>query len=187
MPIRELPAHPNLEHLKKQARTLLRDALASEVSAQARFSDLQHHTDKPKIADALHVIAREYGFETWPVLKLHIEMSSADAVEVLIAAIKARRPHLVREALDPPPFAEIPHQRAVAKLRLRRAGDHRRGESNRTAKWSMRCLRSAPISTSALAGGPAASASSTPPTLNLRPISSPEAPRSIFTLPRASG
>src|ERR1700734_442921 len=98
MPIRELPAHPNLEHLKNQARTLLRDALASEVNAEARFSDC-NITTTPKLADALHVIAREYGFDTWPALKLHIELSSAEPVEALIAAIKADNPKLVREVL----------------------------------------------------------------------------------------
>ena len=35
MPIRELPAHPNLEHLKNQARTLLREPLASEHPRRA--------------------------------------------------------------------------------------------------------------------------------------------------------
>ncbi len=98
MPIRELPARPNLEHLKNQARTLLRNALASDADAKARFSNCNIDTT-PKLADALHVIAREYGFDTWPALKLHIEVSSADPVEALIAAIKADSASLVREVL----------------------------------------------------------------------------------------
>ena len=98
MPIRELPARPNIEHLKNQARTLLRDALASEADAKARFSNCNIDTT-PKLADALHVIAREYGFDTWPALKLHIELSSADPVEALTAAIKADSASLVREVL----------------------------------------------------------------------------------------
>src|SRR3984957_19606806 len=99
MPIRELPAHPNLEHLKNQARALLRDALASEVSAPAPFSDC-NITATPKLADALHVIAREYGFDTWPALKLHIELDAPDPVEALVAAIKANDAALVRQVLE---------------------------------------------------------------------------------------
>jgi ankyrin repeat protein len=98
MPIRELPAHPNLEHLKKQARNLLCDALAYEADAQARFSNC-NITTEPKLADALHVIAREYGFDTWPALKLHVELASADPIEALTAAIKADNATLVREVL----------------------------------------------------------------------------------------
>ena len=56
---RALPAHPNLDHLKKQAKDLL--------------PDLQQQHPGSKLADALHAIAREYGFATWPVLKAHVE------------------------------------------------------------------------------------------------------------------
>lgn len=96
---RELPASPNLDHLKNQARTLLRQALTSEASATARFAAFGVTSDKPKLADALHVIAREYGFDTWPALKLHIGVSSEDPVEALTAAIKANSASLVRDIL----------------------------------------------------------------------------------------
>jgi ankyrin repeat protein len=98
MSIQKLPEQPNLEHLKKQARTLLRDALASEPEATTRLSNYSI-TTTPKLADALHVIAREYGFDTWPALKLHIELASADPVEALTAAIKSDNAGLVREVL----------------------------------------------------------------------------------------
>jgi ankyrin repeat protein len=98
MPNRQLPARPNLEHLKKQAHVLLRERLASDPSATALFASANISSDTPKLADALHVIAREYGFETWPKLKVHVEMASEDAVEVLIAAIKSNDASLVREA-----------------------------------------------------------------------------------------
>lgn len=106
MPIRELPARPNLEHLKNQARTLLRDALASEADAKARFFNCNIDTT-PKLADALHVIAREYGFDTWPALKLHLELSSADPFEALTAAIKADSASLVREVLHRHPSLKL--------------------------------------------------------------------------------
>jgi ankyrin repeat protein len=99
MSLRELPARPNLEHLKNQAHALLRDALASDAEAILRFSDC-NITTTPKLADALHVIAREYGFETWPALKLHVELASSDPVKALTAAIKANDASLVREVLS---------------------------------------------------------------------------------------
>jgi hypothetical protein len=99
MAIRELPARPNLEHLKNQARTLLRKGFASDTSAIARFAAFGITTTTPKLADALHIIAREYGFETWPALKLHIDVASEEPVEALTAAIKANNPSLVRDVL----------------------------------------------------------------------------------------
>jgi len=99
MSSRELPARPNLEHLKNQAHTLLRESLASDPSATARFAAVGVTSPTPKLADALHVIAREYGFDTWPALKLHIEVASEDPVEALTAAIKADNASLVRDVL----------------------------------------------------------------------------------------
>src|SRR5450631_1487674 len=99
MSTRELPARPNLEHLKNQAHTLLRQGLASDASATARFAAFSVTSARPKLADALHVIAREYGFDTWPALKLHLEVDSEDPVVALAAAIKANNASLVREVL----------------------------------------------------------------------------------------
>lgn len=99
MSIRELPARPNLEHLKNQARKLHRGALEADASAMARFATSGVVAEKPKLADALHVIAREYGFENWPALKLHVEAASDDPIEALKAAIKANDAKLVRDVL----------------------------------------------------------------------------------------
>jgi ankyrin repeat protein len=99
MSLRELPARPNLEHLKNQARTLLREGLADDASATARFAAFGITSAKPRLADALHVIAREYGFDTWPALKLHIDVASEDPVEALTAAIKGNDASLVRAVL----------------------------------------------------------------------------------------
>src|SRR3954447_10429825 len=99
MPLRELPARPNLEHLKNQARTLLRECLASDTSATQRFAAFGITSEKPRLADALHVIAREYGFDTWPAMRLHIAVASEDAVEALTAAVRANNAALVRDVL----------------------------------------------------------------------------------------
>jgi ankyrin repeat protein len=99
MSLRELPARPNLEHLKNQARILLNQSLASDASAAQRFASIGLASTTPKLSDALHVIAREYGFDTWPALKLHIEAASEDPVEALTAAVKANSASLVRDVL----------------------------------------------------------------------------------------
>lgn len=99
MSLRELPSRPNLEHLKKQARTLMQQCVSGEMQAIRRFSSAGITAQKPKLADALYVIAREYGFLTWPELKLHIELNSEDAVEALTAAIRANDAKSVREVL----------------------------------------------------------------------------------------
>ena len=99
MSLRELPARPNLEHLKNQARTLLRQGLATDAEATARFAAVGVTADKAKLADALHVIAREYGFDTWPALKLKIETASENPAEALSAAIHANNAAVVREVL----------------------------------------------------------------------------------------
>src|SRR5215469_2626426 len=99
MSLRELPARPNLEHLKKQARTLLQERLRADAEALNRFAAFGVDSNEPKLADALHVIAREYGFDTWPALKFHVEANAEDPVEALVAAVKANRASLVAETL----------------------------------------------------------------------------------------
>ena len=59
---RNLPPHPNLEHLKKQAKDLLHH--------------LQQQNPNAKLADAQFALAREYGFASWPKLKSHVESLS---------------------------------------------------------------------------------------------------------------
>lgn len=101
MSIRQLPARPNLEHLKKQARSLLRGCLEGDVDAMERFSSagVPFAALQPKLADAQHAIALEYGFESWSKLKGHIESLSEDPVDALTAGIRANDAALVRKVL----------------------------------------------------------------------------------------
>jgi ankyrin repeat protein len=101
MPIRELPAHPSFEHLKKQARQLLRGVLQADSSALDRFREVQvtHATPAARLAQAQLVIAHEYGFESWANLKAQVGALSDDPVEALTAAIKANDAPLVRQVL----------------------------------------------------------------------------------------
>lgn len=66
---RNLPPHPNLDYLKKQAKELLRDLVLQNPAL--------------KLADAQHALAREYGFASWPKLKVHVESLSSQAVAVI--------------------------------------------------------------------------------------------------------
>jgi ankyrin repeat protein len=72
---RELPAKPNLEHLKKQAKKLLHDFQEGELAAIERFRALMSLAASagPKLAEAQHVIALEYRFASWPELKEHVD------------------------------------------------------------------------------------------------------------------
>jgi hypothetical protein len=69
---RVLPPHPNLEHLRKQAKDLLRDW-------QSRRPDAQ-------LADAQHALAQDYGFASWPKLRAHLESLTADEGPTLSSA-----------------------------------------------------------------------------------------------------
>jgi hypothetical protein len=83
MPVRRLPAHPNLDHLKHQAKDLLRDHAARSVATAqrirefhprfARSTDADIFASALKLADAQLTIARESGFPSWPRLKRHID------------------------------------------------------------------------------------------------------------------
>ena len=66
---RELPAKPNLQYLKKQAKELLRS------------------TRQGKLADAQHTLANEYGFATWGKLKSHIAAQGLSPAQILKTAV----------------------------------------------------------------------------------------------------
>jgi ankyrin repeat protein len=98
MPVRDLPARPNLEQYKKQAKEL-RDAYRSgdadaarRVRHQVRAVDASD-TRKGKglsLTDAQFVIAREHGFDSWPKFAKHIEtLTIAREVEVLADPVAA--------------------------------------------------------------------------------------------------
>src|SRR5947207_4272274 len=80
MPEKELPARPNLEQYKKQAKDLARDCVARIPDALARVR--RHHPrsasasddsmGRVPLTDAQLVIAREHGFESWPKFAAHV-------------------------------------------------------------------------------------------------------------------
>ncbi len=100
----ELPARPNLEHLKKQAKELLRDLQQGDPAAIERFGSLASPSARAnaKLADAQHVIASDYGFASWPKLKEHVEAvtHALTPAELLSAAVCASDANKVARVLE---------------------------------------------------------------------------------------
>jgi uncharacterized protein (TIGR03067 family) len=60
---KKLPARPNLEHLRGQAKTLL--------------AELKTRNRSARLADAQLAVARQAGFKSWPALTRHVEQLCA--------------------------------------------------------------------------------------------------------------
>lgn len=83
MPPHSLPARPNLEQLKNQAKDLLKSYRAGQPSAIARFREsmprlfgaVNDQPDPPSLSlrDAQRVVAVEYGFPSWSHMHTHIQ------------------------------------------------------------------------------------------------------------------
>lgn len=92
---RTLPASPNLEQQKKQARELLGALRRDDSEARRRLAESHPNASRVDPAraalhDAQLIIAREYGFASWAKLKQHIEVvtHSIDPFEELALAVK---------------------------------------------------------------------------------------------------
>jgi hypothetical protein len=83
MPVRPLPPNPSLDHLKYQAKDLLKSRAARDPATAQRIREFHPRfsaaTDDEifaatlRLSDAQLTIAREAGFPSWPRLKRHIE------------------------------------------------------------------------------------------------------------------
>jgi Ankyrin repeat len=90
-PARTLPDKPSLVQLRKQAKELLEACRAGEEAAVAEIERFERSRDPANfaLADAQRVLARAYGFSSWPELKKHVEgvnfaalLAAADAGDV---------------------------------------------------------------------------------------------------------
>lgn len=78
-PVRLLPSAPSLEYERKEAKALFKQIRARNADAlrrvraahPARMRDRQ--PDELQLADVQHVIAREYGFASWPRMVEYFE------------------------------------------------------------------------------------------------------------------
>lgn len=93
MPVRRLPSNPSLDHLRYQAKDLLKLYGAADASGAQRLrefhpkllnaSDREIFAVELKLSDAQLAIAREYGFPSWMRLKSHLEEpASANKLEL---------------------------------------------------------------------------------------------------------
>lgn len=95
---RALPKHPDIGHLKRQAKALLRAAKAGDNTALVRMRVLpafvQTSPDELGHAsfalhDAQSVIAREYGFPSWKALAEQVEETTLDSHSAVREFIEA--------------------------------------------------------------------------------------------------
>jgi HEAT repeats len=74
-----LPLRPNLEQFKRQAKDLLKDYRAGDPVTGRLVEQYwsPHFSSGPDsklgLAEAQHIVARAYGFASWPKLKQHVE------------------------------------------------------------------------------------------------------------------
>jgi len=118
MDVKQLPARPNLEQYRTQAKDLVKSRERKETDALQRIrlhysrlrvlSDADFENAEFVLADAQFVIAREYGFESWPKFSKHIEATQRDnspisnfesAVDAIITGDLAQLSALLK--LDP--------------------------------------------------------------------------------------
>ena len=100
-----LPPHPSLENLRKRAKTLKKrwnagepEALRRVRAAHPRYSATELQTLrqlKPKLTDCQLVIAREYGFDSWPQLRVAVQSAdeSLPSHFVALACLCYNDPH----------------------------------------------------------------------------------------------
>jgi ankyrin repeat protein len=111
-----LPPNPNLDYDRKQAKALLKafqagdaEVIARVRAAHPRLENVPHQSiplDEFKLSDAQLVIAREYGFSSWPKLKHHIEAVQAGletAVQQFVDAVQGEKVAQVRTLLKSTP------------------------------------------------------------------------------------
>ena len=82
MNAKEVPAHPNLEQYKKQAKDLVKARKSGDPetlrrirqvhSRLGKLSDAEFQSSKFALADAQFIIAREHSFESWPRFAKHL-------------------------------------------------------------------------------------------------------------------
>uniref|UniRef100_Q020D8 Ankyrin n=1 Tax=Solibacter usitatus (strain Ellin6076) TaxID=234267 RepID=Q020D8_SOLUE len=143
LPTRRMREHPDLEQLKRQAKELLRGFTAGEPEAAAEVA--AHYRAPDASTFALHhaqlVIARSYGFDSWPKLKAYVDGVTvrrlADAVRAgdlsQVRAVLHTRPELADMQMSygdehrPLHFAVMHRLPEIVKLLMRHGANARAG------------------------------------------------------------
>jgi ankyrin repeat protein len=105
VPPRRLPEHPNLEQLRKQAKDLQHSYRSGDPAAVFEVHQFERRPDANRFAlsDAQRVIARAYGFASWPRLKAFVDGANiagfAEAVQrgdlAQVRSMLTSRPELI--------------------------------------------------------------------------------------------
>src|SRR6185437_807168 len=74
-----LPAHPDLEYYRKQAKHLLRSYEAGDAAARDRAAEVlgDRAAGRFLLSDAQFVLAQEHGFRTWAEFRADIQSQHA--------------------------------------------------------------------------------------------------------------
>jgi hypothetical protein len=98
LPTRTLPPHPDLRQIRRQAKQLLDGFTRGDGAAVAEVTAHYHSAQAATFAlhDAQLVIARAYGFESWPKLKAAVQ---GVTIERLADAVRARDLRRVRDGI----------------------------------------------------------------------------------------
>lgn len=142
-PTRRLPPNPNLEQLRKQAKDLLENYLSGKSAAVAEVETFERNPDRSSFAlhDAQRVLARAYGFESWPKLRAFVDGATiarfAEAVKAgnlqKVQSMLAARPELAgtdmaandeHRALH---YAVLRRDVPVVRLLMKAGADARKG------------------------------------------------------------
>lgn len=156
LPSRRMREHPDLEQLKRQAKELLSDFVAGDAAAVVEVN--AHYTRADAAGFALHdaqlVIARSYGFESWPKLKAYVDGVTvrrlADAIRANdLAQVKAMlhaRPEIADLTMSygdehrPIHFAVMGRSPEVVRLLMQHGANARHGihpHRDATEAWTI--------------------------------------------------
>jgi ankyrin repeat protein len=153
---RKLPERPSLEQLRNQARDLLNAYRAGDANATEEIAHLERHPDPAAFAlsDAQRVLARAYGFESWPKLKAFVDgvnvRALADAARAgdtdRVRAMLRARPELVHMDLAENDehralhFAVLHRDPPMTRLLMEAGADARKGiwpHRDATSAWTI--------------------------------------------------
>jgi ankyrin len=108
LPTRELREHPDIDQLKRQAKELLDEFTAGDTAAIAEVNAHYRGASSPGFAlhDAQLVLARAYGFDSWPKLKAFVDGATVKRFEEAarngdisqLRTMLKQRPELVKSA-----------------------------------------------------------------------------------------
>ena len=98
IPTRKLPARPDLGQLKRQAKELLERFLSGQADAVAEVNRFYRDADPAlfQLHDAQLVLARSYGYESWPKIKAFVD---GVTIQRLVEAVQANSIEEVRAIL----------------------------------------------------------------------------------------